>query len=432
MNIGNYKVIKTLGEGGMGTARLAVCPKGRLVVLKSTVRDTKDLEDRLIDEARIGMRLKHPNLVNTVELTWDNMRPVLVIDYIDGLSFAQLSRGTPLPTFAVARFGRQLASALHALHCAKDEHGVPLNIVHRDITPANIMVTRSGSAQIIDLGIARFARSMAEKTKTGCVRGTLRYLAPELFKGKQCSPSSDLWSLGIVLLSAALGQNPIKGTDAEIIGKIMGSRVIHFDNYPNLDPKLRAILEKLLVSDPNKRIQDAAEAATLFADLEQSSASNQSIVEKWLEPHFKDTKDENELRRVYAVHDQSKNITPVEDLSTGGFCTRDFSVDICPTSSLAEVERFRSLPTTKDSADRVRSGTSSSYLSASAEQTTQPDPKEASATQPETNQHEPSIDFFKIYMNSLRNLEKEASANIVQKGPPSPQSYASLFTSANQ
>lgn len=410
MHIGKYRVIKTLGEGGMGTARLAACPKGRLVVLKSTVRDTKDLEDRLIDEARIGMRLKHPNLVNTVELTWDNMRPVLVIDYIDGLSFSQLSRGTPLPTPVVARFGRQIASALHALHCAKDEHGEPLNIVHRDITPANIMVTRNGMAQIIDLGIARFARSMAERTKTGCVRGTLRYLAPELFKGQKCSPASDLWSLGIVLLSAALGQNPIKGTDAEIIGKIMGKRVVHFDNYPNLDARLRVILEKLLVSEPSARITNASEAAALFADLEKASGSNQILVEGWLSPHFKEVKDESALKRVHAVRDRSDQFKSDDDLSTSTFCTQDFSVDICPTSSLAELERFRSLPTAKGSAERIRSETSSKQLEESGEHTTQPESQQKSETQSDTQKHPAPIDFYKIYMNSLRNLEKEAFA----------------------
>jgi serine/threonine protein kinase len=407
MLIGKYRILNTLGEGGMGTARLAEGPDGKLVVLKTTIRDSKDLEDRLIDEARIGMRIDHPNIVKTVELIWHDMRPVLVIDYINGVSFSEILRDQPIPTSILARFGRQITSALSTLHNAQDENGDPLNIVHRDVTPSNIMIDENGCARLIDLGIARFARSMADKTKTGCVRGTLRYLAPELFRGGQCGPRSDLWSLGIVLLSGALGHNPLQGTDPEIIGKIMADKVIDFDDYPELPTNLRHVLEKLLIVNPDDRVKDAAAAADLFAELEKSCHSTQVSSQIWIAQYFaQDVDDCSDIEIDMASTGEEQSRLNNSEFARGrsGESSADFQ-DITPPPPTDQKARFRSLPTVPAPAPSVNRDIAAAQKADSVHKESTTGSRWTDASSANDDAPTPAS-VFQLYMNSLRNLEK--------------------------
>ncbi|MFZ9887388.1 MAG: serine/threonine-protein kinase [Myxococcota bacterium] len=270
MFIGRYETVHDIGRGGMAKVVLARAPNGRHVVLKVTLTDDEDAAARLRDEARTGMRLAHPNIVETLDLFEHEGRPVLVLSFVSGSSLYALRERGPLPPGVVVRMGRQLCEALDAIHNAADERGQPLKILHRDVTAANVMLGDDGEARLIDLGIARSVESLAARTQTGCMRGTLRYLAPELFQGHKFSAASDLWSLGIVLLEAAIGRAAFPGrTDAEIILSIVQGDPFTQCTQSPIDVRLRTVLAKLLAKDPAARAVSARDAARSFLDAEQ-------------------------------------------------------------------------------------------------------------------------------------------------------------------
>jgi len=276
-----YQIIDDIGGGGMGRVRLARATDGRLVVLKTAIHEDDD--DRLRDEARVGLRIRHEGIVQTVELfeardRFGRTRPVLVTVYVPGTSLLELRGRGPLPPVVVARLGRELALALDAIHSAADDKGASLGIVHRDVTAANCLVGRDGRTRLIDLGIARSLENRAVRTETGLLRGTLRYLAPELFDGGRYEPATDLWSLGVVLWEALLGRTAVVGSDAVAISRITSGLIMSCDDNEAPDPVVTRAIRQLLERNPKKRLRIAKEAAALFSMVERSLTSDASAV----------------------------------------------------------------------------------------------------------------------------------------------------------
>ena len=267
-----YEIIDDIGGGGMGRVRLARHVDGRLVVMKTAIHEDDD--ERLRDEARVGLRLHHEGIVQTLELLeladrTGKARPVLVTAYVPGISLLELRGHGPLPPLVVCRLGQELALALAALHAACDDHGRPLSVVHRDVTGANCLLGHDGRARLIDLGIARSRENRALRTETGLLRGTLRYLAPELFEQGSYSPQSDVWSLGVVLWEALLGRSAIVGSDAVAINRIASGLVMVCDDGEEPDPVLARAIGHLLALEPQDRPPTAADAAAIFATVER-------------------------------------------------------------------------------------------------------------------------------------------------------------------
>ncbi|MCP4504098.1 MAG: protein kinase [Deltaproteobacteria bacterium] len=269
MFIGKYEVVSEIGEGGMGKVVLAKNQSGRLVVIKQPFADNPEFREMLVNEARVGLRLRHPHIVETVDFFELDGQVSLVLSYVSGASLKAIRDHGPVPAGIVCLWGQQIAEALEAIHNATSEEGVPLNIVHRDVTPGNIMVGHDGNVRLIDLGIARSDDRNLEQTKTGYLRGTLRYLAPEVFKLGEYSPQSDMWSLGISLLDAALGRSAIEGREAEVYAKVMDGRIFGFQSGEFLDPLLERALRKLLAQDPADRPKKAKDVAALFSMIGQ-------------------------------------------------------------------------------------------------------------------------------------------------------------------
>ncbi len=279
MQIGRFQIIDEIGGGGMGRVRLARDETGRLVVLKNCLRDDPDDDERLCDEARVGLRLQHEGLVSTIELFHfedrnGRQRPILVTAYVPGVSLLELRRVGPMPALAVCRLGRELAAALDALHQASDDDGLPLGVVHRDVTAANCLLGHDGHARLIDLGIARSTQNRALRTETGLLRGTLRYLAPELFDGGRYSVQSDLWALGVVLWEALLGRPAVIGSDAVAVGRICSGSIMILEDDERPDTQVSRAIGRLLTKDPAGRPKRAKEAAALFAMVEKSLAGD--------------------------------------------------------------------------------------------------------------------------------------------------------------
>ncbi len=252
--LGRYRVRKKLGVGGMGSVLLADDERGRPVVLKVPLHSSDEVAARMADEARIGMQLRHPHIVRTLDFFMHDDSPVIVIAWVDGTSLRELRDGVgPLPPAMIARVGEQISDALSTLHHLKDNSGRSLEILHRDVTPGNILVDRAGNACLIDLGIARSVLSTSTKTAVGVVRGTFRYLSPDLFSGKSYSWMTDLWALGVTLFEAAVGRKAVEGNEHEVFSGIMHGKLLQLRAGETLHPALRYVFDGLLVADAEAR-----------------------------------------------------------------------------------------------------------------------------------------------------------------------------------
>ncbi|MCP4499790.1 MAG: protein kinase [Deltaproteobacteria bacterium] len=279
MNVGKYKVIRVLGQGGMAKILLATNPNGDPVVLKVPLKKDPEQLERLRDEARIGKKLQHPSVVETLEILDGGKRPILVVEYVRGASLSQLRRLGPLPPSVVVRVGRQIAEGLAVLHAAKNEKGGSLDILHRDVTGGNVLLDELGNAKLIDLGIARSEVSQAGKTRLGVVRGTLRYLAPELLMGGGHSQATDLWSLGVTLWEALLGRRALDGEQDQVMRDIRDMKVMTYKDGESVDPRIHDAIAAILATEEN-RLQKARAVANVFARLENAFGNGQEEAAK--------------------------------------------------------------------------------------------------------------------------------------------------------
>ncbi|MCP2329778.1 MULTISPECIES: serine/threonine-protein kinase [Actinoalloteichus] len=208
MIAGHYRLLERVGSGAMGVVWQAHDERlDRMVAIKQlllrpelTAQETEMARRRAMREARIAARLQHPNAIAIFDVAEHNGDPCLVIEFLESRSLAAVldDRGS-LPPEEVALIGSQVAAALAAAHAA--------GIVHRDIKPGNILIDYGGVAKITDFGISRVVGDVTV-TQTGMVAGTPAYLAPEVARGQDPAPASDVFALGITLYQAVEGRSP--------------------------------------------------------------------------------------------------------------------------------------------------------------------------------------------------------------------------------
>jgi len=244
VTVGPYRLVRKLGEGGMGVVHLALDPGGRpvaLKVLRPHVAHDEEARKRLGREVANLRRVRHPLIAEVIDADVDGDRPYLVTRFVPGRSLEAEVRDTgPLPTVQVARIGRDLAGTLAAVH------GV--GVVHRDLKPANVMLV-DGEPILIDFGIARSADE-ARITRTGLVMGTPGYLSPELIYGDPVTTATDWWAWGATLAFAATGRQPFgNGPIETILARVRTGEC----DVDGVDPPLRRLLERALTVDPDRR-----------------------------------------------------------------------------------------------------------------------------------------------------------------------------------
>ena len=259
MRIGRYEIAGELGRGAMGVVYKAIDPNiGRTVALKTMRVDVHGLESadlmrRFQNEARAAGLLSHPNLVTIFDAGEHEGIFYIAMEYLEGTTLQEmLAERHVLEAGEVVRFGREVAKGLDYAHA----HG----IVHRDVKPANIMVTRSGVVKIMDFGIAKAGGNM---TGTGQVLGTPNYMSPEQVKGKGLDGRSDLFSLGVMLYEALTAEKPFAGQNVTtIIYKIVNENPIPPRDLDATIPMgLSAAVIKALAKSPDDRYQSGAQLA---------------------------------------------------------------------------------------------------------------------------------------------------------------------------
>jgi serine/threonine protein kinase len=273
--LGAYRIVRKLGEGGMAVAYLGTAPDERPVVLKMPLLPSTETSVKLRDEAQAGFRIQCPFVVRTLDFFVDRGRPVLVVEYVDGCALRDLrQRGpakNPLPAVAVAWIGRAIAEGLAAIHEATDEQGHALGMLHRDVTASNILIDQLGVPRLIDLGIARSDENQQEKTQTGMIKGTLRFVAPELLLGADYTAATDLWALGVSLFEAAVGRQMVSGPPVEVFRALTQGKHTALRPGEFIEPALSDALHALLC-EKDARLRNARAAARMFAIVEQKLA----------------------------------------------------------------------------------------------------------------------------------------------------------------
>jgi eukaryotic-like serine/threonine-protein kinase len=268
MQLGNYDVVRKLGRGGMADVYLArQHGLDRLVAIKLLdAASDPDARVLFLDEARLCAMLCHPNLAIVYEVAADEGATFIAMEYLDGIDLRQLmvaahAHGARrLPTSAAVAIVRAAAAGLDHAHqrCGRD--GAPLELVHRDVSLSNIMVTRDGAVKVIDFGIAR-ARVSINVEAPGVIRGKPGYMAPEQCMADPIDARCDVFALGVVLYELATGRRCFDGeTDIERIrATVRGSYVPASVVVPELPRALERVIDRALAVDPADRYSSAAE-----------------------------------------------------------------------------------------------------------------------------------------------------------------------------
>ncbi len=269
---GKYRLGERIASGGMGSVHEALyCPEGgfeRKVAIKLIhphLATDPGFVDRFRREAELCSQLLHPNIVAALDFGRIHDTYFLAMEFVDGRPLSALLRerrrmGRPLAPRAVAWIGLQLAEALHHAHAvATDSHGNLLQVVHRDLSPSNVLIGRSGRIRMADFGVAR-ALGAATHLETKTLVGKASYVAPEQLHEQTVDPRADLWSLGVVLWEALTGDRLFhrEHEGATLLAVVTDDVPSVSSVRDGLDPEWDAFLDAALQRDPDQRIPSAA------------------------------------------------------------------------------------------------------------------------------------------------------------------------------
>jgi serine/threonine-protein kinase len=269
--LGAYELLIELASGGMATVLLARATDRRtgppLVAVKRPHRhltNDKTFLTMLVDEARLASSIDHPNVVRVRELGFDGGVPFIVMDYIEGASIAELRRelssiGRALDARVAVRIVLDALSGLHAAHELKDDTGRPLHIVHRDVSPHNVLIGCDGRAHITDFGIAK-AEDRIQTTRTHEVKGKLAYLAPErVDRRRLCTVQSDVFSMAVVLWECFAGRRLFRAEEpVEVLQEVMSAPIPRLTQIgAQVPPALEQVVARALSRDLETRYPTA-------------------------------------------------------------------------------------------------------------------------------------------------------------------------------
>jgi serine/threonine protein kinase len=272
--LGSYQLLAPIGAGGMGRVWVAretrIIPgtgKWRLVAVKTALAEDNASHEffrTLFDEARIASLLTHPNVCTIHVVEKERGVDYLVMDYSDGASLRELLDAIPgkkLHNHLAARIMARVCSGLQAAHDLVGEDGEPLGVVHRDVSPQNVLIAANGQVRITDFGVAKARGQLHAPTQTGEVKGKIAYMAPEQVTTRDIDRRVDVFAVGCMLYEATVGARPFHGGDAlSTLYQLLEQPIVppsaRAENYP---PELEAIVLKAMARDRDERYPSAAE-----------------------------------------------------------------------------------------------------------------------------------------------------------------------------
>jgi eukaryotic-like serine/threonine-protein kinase len=282
-----YELVAELASGGMATVFLGrilgVGGFQRFVAIKRLhphLASEQEFVEMFLDEARLAASIHHPNVVPILEVGTSDRGYYLVMEYIEGDTLARLlaraaTSHNRIPVPIGIRIVLDTLAGLHAAHELKDDNDHPLNLVHRDVSPQNILVGINGTARITDFGVARAATRLSS-TRSGQLKGKLAYMAPEQARGGMIDRRADVFAVATVLWEVLADKRLFKGEgEADTLNRVLFEPIPRLlDVAPQVHPVLDAIVMKALDRDPQKRF---ASAAVLADELEKAARSIQAI-----------------------------------------------------------------------------------------------------------------------------------------------------------
>jgi len=274
-----YRVIDRLEAGGMAEVfrgeALSMQGFKKQVAIKRVLphlAQNKSFIRMFLDEARLGARLNHANIVTVFDIGAADNTYFIVMEFVDGANLKAMletlrklgKRPSPKEMLYIAM---EICRGLSHAHDLRDDNGNLLNIVHRDISPPNILLTKGGEVKVTDFGLAK-ATTQLEKTDPGVVKGKFSYLSPEAAMGKEVDARADLFAVGIVIWEALAGRRLFLGeSDYETVKKVQRAEVPSLREFtPDIDDALEAFLLKAMARDRDERFSTAREMGDAIAD----------------------------------------------------------------------------------------------------------------------------------------------------------------------
>ena len=290
IHVGPYRLERRLGTGGMaevflarreGTGSLAgVVQRVAFKRLLPNLAEDPSHVRMFLQEARLVARLAHPHIVALHEAGQESGRLYLAMEYVDGVSLARLlarQRGEPFEPCIAVEVGVHLADALAYAHGLRDDEGHALEIIHRDLSPQNVLVSRDGIVKLADFGIARSIDRMAETT-TGVLKGKIGYMAPEQIENRGYDQRVDLYALGVLMFELLTGNRPFDGeNDVATLYRVMSGDIAHREELEAASPELAVIVLELMSRDPARRYANAAQARDVMLPFRDEARARERL-----------------------------------------------------------------------------------------------------------------------------------------------------------
>jgi eukaryotic-like serine/threonine-protein kinase len=272
--VGKYRIIGQLGEGGQARVYLALMTGPGsfhkllvLKVLRESAQHDRLVVDAFMQEARLAAQVNHPGIVQTYEVGEERGSHYIAMEYVKGQSLRALNRrlaADALPLHIHLGILADVARALHYTHTLKDFDGSPLNLVHRDVSPQNVMVSYEGAVKLLDFGIAKVSGN-DELTQDGMIKGKVAYMAPEQIRGGALDRRADVFSLGVMVFQAVTGKPFAGGNEVPEVTKMQhrleGSEPRLRQVAPDAPAPLIELCDRALCVDPKDRQESAEQLA---------------------------------------------------------------------------------------------------------------------------------------------------------------------------
>jgi serine/threonine-protein kinase len=272
--LGRYTLFDVIASGGMASVHFGrmIGPAGfsRTVAIKRLhphLAHDAEFATMFLDEARLAARIQHPNVVQTLDVVSHDNELLLVMEYVRGETLSRLltaarKRKVAIPQRIVSAILIGVLHGLGAAHEAKSEQGTPLEIVHRDVSPQNVIVGADGVVRVVDFGVAK-AASRAHSTRDGQIKGKLQYMAPEQLKREGVDRRADVYAVGVMLWECLAARKLFVADDAlAVMHAVLQMTVPPIaEVVPDVSPELAAIVHRALDRDPTQRFDTAAAMA---------------------------------------------------------------------------------------------------------------------------------------------------------------------------
>jgi serine/threonine-protein kinase len=366
--IGRYELCSKIASGGMASVYFGriVGSEGfsRVVAIKRMhphLADAEGFRAMFIDEARLAARINHPNVAQIIDLVAQGEDLLLVMNYIHGVSVSRLMEGDGgrLSAPVAVRIALDALYGLHAAHTAKDAMGTPLGIVHRDVSPQNLLVSVDGVTLVVDFGVAK-AASRLQTSHEGQLKGKARYMPPEQVRHHPVSPATDVYSLSVVLWEMLTREHLFTGATVPAVlaqvldGVVVAPRTI----VPDLPPALEEVVMRGLERDLTRRYPSALAMAEALEGLKlaASPADVASVVAE--RAHTTLAARDTAMRRIHdAPSDDQAPSESVDVVVPEGTLTRRPAAPKAPASQAVEVDTEISIDDPGERAPARRSRT---------------------------------------------------------------------------